>query len=650
MILFSVRAGGPMYKNYRLEQKTLTELREVERNLAQNPEEVIKRLDGLIKYAIQEDLQESLSFSYYLMGSAYKELRQPQLALHFMALAKENYDKPVTTSKNIKGEELKGPKEAKNRKATLPNKYYLEMGEIYMQLGEYIKANEWLTTYKNKVNDPVLEGEVNYLIAQNWYALENYTEAIVLYQQLLEEEIQAQNEIQMRVCYSRLAACYISLDDTEQGLLYYNKSIHGVNELQQQDAKSFSDYNTISKNKEVVTNALRKQNKLAEEAEIRSEALNIIDDSMEYLRLAQVYLKAGNLEDSENSLDQYFDNISYNLIDAKEIEVIKEMALNLKNRNNHQKALQYLLMYENLSDTIRNRLLALERTSNRLGATGYQNSLQLEILRKNKEISDNTINLLMRQSALKEENLKSQKTIIFLLAAFILIVMGALAYIIKVSQQRRIANQQLALRSLRTQMNPHFIFNALNSVNSFISVSDEHAANKFLTEFSTLMRIVMENSEHDFIPLTKEIEILKIYLELEHFRFKDKFDYKLHIDHSVDMDDLVIPPMMIQPYIENAIWHGLRYKDSSGNLDVQLSYQENTLKVEVKDDGIGRLKSKEIKTKNQRKTSSTALKNIQERVHLFNHLHQLQVDVEITDLHENGSGTVVTILIPQPVV
>jgi len=273
--------------------------------------------------------------------------------------------------------------------------------------------------------------------------------------------------------------------------------------------------------------------------------------------------------------------------------------------------------------------------------------MKLENLQKDREIARVTIDHLVQKDLLKEEVVNSQKYIIYLLVFFILIGLGTVFYILRVSRQRRIANQQLALRSLRSQMNPHFIFNALNSVNSFISVSDERSANQFLSEFSKLMRAVMENSENDFIPLHKELEIIKIYLELEHFRFKDKFNYQLNIDPNLEDDSIEIPPMLLQPYIENAIWHGLRYKEKEGELIVSLTAIKNGLQVVIQDNGIGRKASQKVKTKNQLKTKSTALRNIGERIKIFNSLHKIKIEVTTTDLHENGSGTVVTLQIPQ---
>jgi len=133
---------------------------------------------------------------------------------------------------------------------------------------------------------------------------------------------------------------------------------------------------------------------------------------------------------------------------------------------------------------------------------------------------------------------------------------------------------------LRSQMNPHFIFNALNSVNSFISKNDERSANKYLSDFSKLMRMVMENSQQDFVSLNAEINILELYLGLEHFRFSEKFDFTFDVDSEIDKDAFEIPPMLIQPYIENAVWHGLRYKEQKGKLSIAIQLIENnTIKV-----------------------------------------------------------------------
>ena len=212
-------------------------------------------------------------------------------------------------------------------------------------------------------------------------------------------------------------------------------------------------------------------------------------------------------------------------------------------------------------------------------------------------------------------------------------------------RQRRLANQLIALRSLRAQMNPHFIFNALNSVNLYIAQKDERTANKYLTDFSRLMRLVLEQSQKDFIPLQQELEMIKLYINLEHDRFKDKFEYELNIDGELDEDSLQIPPMLIQPYIENAIWHGLRYKEDKGLLKIQYKLEGENILVRIEDNGIGRKKSREIKTKNQRKTQSTGMYNIESRLRIINSMFNTNISLVVSDLNSDH-GTRVEVVIP----
>jgi LytS/YehU family sensor histidine kinase len=195
-------------------------------------------------------------------------------------------------------------------------------------------------------------------------------------------------------------------------------------------------------------------------------------------------------------------------------------------------------------------------------------------------------------------------------------------------------------------MNPHFIFNALNSVNSFIASNDERTANKYLSDFSQLMRAVLENSDEDFIPLAKEIELLDLYVKLEHFRFRDKFNYTLHVDEKLQISEFVIPPMLLQPYVENAVWHGLRYKEEMGQLDIRFEQLDSeTVRISIVDDGIGRKKSKALKTDNQKKQKSKGMGNIQKRISILNEMYKDKVDVHVENVYENEEGTRVQLIL-----
>jgi LytS/YehU family sensor histidine kinase len=271
------------------------------------------------------------------------------------------------------------------------------------------------------------------------------------------------------------------------------------------------------------------------------------------------------------------------------------------------------------------------------------------LIEKQKDIEKltNDVEIGQREETIAQATVFRQQLIIYGLLFIIAIVAVTSYFIYKNAQASKVANQLLALKSLRSQMNPHFIFNALNSVNQFIAQNDERTANKFLSEFSRLMRLVLENSQEDFIPLIKEQEIIALYLKLEHYRFRDKFDYEISIDEEINMEAVEIPPMLIQPYIENAVWHGLRYKESKGNLLLHIGKNGNGLKIEISDNGIGRKRSGELKTDNQRKQNSTGLKNIQERLKIINKVYKVEYNIDVKDLDEvNGTGTKVLIHLP----
>jgi tetratricopeptide (TPR) repeat protein len=269
---------------------------------------------------------------------------------------------------------------------------------------------------------------------------------------------------------------------------------------------------------------------------------------------------------------------------------------------------------------------------------------RISSLEQERELSQSKYSLAVTEQQLYEETSKRQKWIIYSLAFGILLMALTAFLYYRSNRQQKLANNLLALKSLRTQMNPHFIFNALNSVNNYIAKSDERSANRFLSEFSVLMRSVLENSEEDFIPLSKELELLELYVKLEHSRFLDKFDYEIEVDKKVDVEAFQIPPMLLQPYIENAIWHGLRYREDKGFLKILVQQHTNDLlEIIIEDNGIGRRKSAELKTSNQKKQKSKGMGNIKKRIHILNDMYKNKVEVSITDLNEDQTGTRVSL-------
>lgn len=271
---------------------------------------------------------------------------------------------------------------------------------------------------------------------------------------------------------------------------------------------------------------------------------------------------------------------------------------------------------------------------------------KISLLEKDRVINEKTIQLLQQERVIKDESIKNQRTIMVFLGLGILLVGVLVFFIYRSNQQKQRNNQLLMLKSLRNQMNPHFIFNSLNSVNVYIAQQDERAANKYLADFSKLMRSVLNYSQNDFIPLAKELEILGLYLNLEHDRFKENFDFEINCPDSIDLEAYQIPPMLLQPIVENAIWHGLRYKPEKGFLTIQFLEESEGLKIIVTDNGIGREASLKHKTASQLKMKSTGIKNVKDRLEIIKVAFKKELSIEINDLEpRTKTGTVVIILL-----
>ena len=193
----------------------------------------------------------------------------------------------------------------------------------------------------------------------------------------------------------------------------------------------------------------------------------------------------------------------------------------------------------------------------------------------------------------------------------------------------------LEMQNLRTQMNPHFIFNSLNSINSFIVESKTHLASDYLTKFSKLIRLILELSKSDTIPLSKELEVLRLYLKMESLRFRNSFNYQIIIEDEDGLSDIAISPMIIQPFVENAIWHGLMQKSGERQLYIKISLDKALLKIMVEDNGIGREKAKELKSKSSTDKKSYGMEITYKRIKHGNPANT----VTITDLYENGIPT-----------
>ncbi len=214
--------------------------------------------------------------------------------------------------------------------------------------------------------------------------------------------------------------------------------------------------------------------------------------------------------------------------------------------------------------------------------------------------------------------------------------------------ERRVAEAEMT--GLRSQMNPHFIFNCLNSIKLYAIENDSEKASDYLTRFSRLIRLVLENSRSERVTLQNELDMLQLYADMEIMRFKQKLTFHVAVEPGIDARYIEIPPLLLQPYVENAIWHGLMHKPEGGTVHIRATQpQDNLIQLTISDDGVGRARAAELKSKSASHHKSFGLKMTSERIALINQFYQTHTQIMIEDLvaaDGQPAGTEVTLQIP----
>ncbi len=219
------------------------------------------------------------------------------------------------------------------------------------------------------------------------------------------------------------------------------------------------------------------------------------------------------------------------------------------------------------------------------------------------------------------------------------------------SRLERNFNRRLAevrMEALRSQMNPHFLFNGLNSIKLFVIDNEPRIAGDYLTRFAHLIRLVLENSKSNLVTLARELETLDLYMRMESLRFSEKFTYEIAVDPAIDCDFVYLPPTIIQPYVENAIWHGLLHRDlPGGHLSIRVETGlRDRLKLTIEDNGVGREESTRRRNDSSTRHKSMGMQITAERISLLRQLYGFVAEVKVEDLVDamsKPSGTRVTI-------
>ncbi|MDN5204688.1 histidine kinase [Fulvivirgaceae bacterium BMA10] len=640
-------------QNKRLSKKEEeSRLQDIETVLGKDPLKALDLLGDYLQRNFKTISKQEEAEVYHLIGRANFALNQYELAI-------ENYLKAMNTRSAFSKYREKYSSNF-TKKIAIPKPALLkDLGLAYAAKEDWGNSITYLQTYVDALDnaDPyqrcealVLLGETHLKSGQIDHALRLGRQADSLRLSISDEQgntVAARVEIQSAFL---IGSALELKNDYNEALLSLRRALSL--------AETIGDDNLINEISDIIGSVLKKQNNYLEELDFKKDELqksvqrnDLTRQNTLNLDIAQIYLENDKSEEAVPFLQSSV-NISEQLNDLEtNVQARKSLSGAYTQQGNYNAALNNYRDYVDLVDQLYENKQKEIQLSNQVQQDLFRKQETINLLEKDMRLNQNKIQLLEKDRALNEEYIFRQRLLIYGLILFILIILGSAFLLYRNVRQKRLANQLLALKSLRSQMNPHFIFNALNSVNSFISKNDTRKANKYLSDFSRLMRTVMENSQCDFVPLSDEIETLKLYLKLEHFRFRDKFDYSFSVSDKLAVDEFRIPPMLIQPYIENAIWHGLRYREEKGFLSVSINSESNSVVMTIEDDGIGREQSKALKTNNQKIQKSTGMKNTENRIQLINDTYHSSINFSIEDINgQNATGTRVTVKIPRELI
>ncbi|MBK7762889.1 MAG: histidine kinase [Bacteroidetes bacterium] len=336
----------------------------------------------------------------------------------------------------------------------------------------------------------------------------------------------------------------------------------------------------------------------------------------------------------------------------EECDIYNQIATNFESRRIYDSGMYYLRKHKELSDTVLS-----DKNFAHLAfiQTRYETQIKDEENRRLKHLQ------VSQKKEIKEKNWLLIASAVALCLAFLSIFLIYLSYKdkkhnLELHEQKNASEYrqqltELEVKSLRSQMNPHFIFNSLNSIRNYIIKNEPHIASNYLAQFASLMRKILDASQQSYIYIDEEMEMLKLYLELELMRFSQRFEYSITLEPEIEQANYKIPSMVLQPFIENAIWHGLLNKENGhGVLSIhfkEFEKDDNRIICVITDNGIGRAKSAELKN-SLKQHQSKGLQITGERLLRLSH-GEIAQPIEFEDLHdENGEacGTKVTIHLP----
>lgn len=555
-----------------------------------------------------------------------------------------------------------------------------EIMDRYADLGNKDSSFAYLDTLKSLIDTMPDSSPKKISLSQNiatvYQSFGMFNTAIRYFQVAINGNRQNKNFKGLGLALANLGVLYNEMEDDEKAIHYSKEALRflsGINMPYMQTAGNIADYYISQEKYDSAWVYLKLSNDVAEkisdtETKISNQAIlariyisqrkyddakKLLDNSIESLRrtdnhwnLCKALINYASLDTSRQRYEAAKKHLTEVLAISKEnsfliftVIALQNLAMAHSTTGDFKQALKYQSEFMKLKDSI-----AGEKTKAQL------NDLEIsyKTLQKEQEIA-----LLKKDNDIKNLQLKSSRqSLYFYIAGFtgLLLLLGIIFY--NRNRRNKIETEklkaELQTQVLRSQMNPHFIFNCLNSIENFIMMNDKRQASDYLNKFSRLIRSILDSSRNEVVPLAKDMEALNLYVELEQLRFNNKFNFKTFIDPALAGGDYRVPALLVQPYVENAIVHGLAHSEENNlNLTVTASLEDDKIKYRIQDNGVGRNKAGEYNAHNKPNHKSVGLKITEQRINIFNG-KEAEDSVSITDLYDdnkNPDGTKVEITI-----
>jgi len=517
-----------------------------------------------------------------------------------------------------------------------------QVGSVYTSMGDYEKSLETSYRILNIYETDSSYYDIGYtlnMIGVIYKNMKKYDEAIAVYQKALPIYDQLKAEADKANVLVNLANVYTETGMYEEARYYFEQALvidraNGIKWGVASDLENIGNlFNHLQKHDSALIyyqQALDIRKQLPQKYEIANC----------YQQIGHTYYLLKDYPESRKNSAKALDLAN----DTGSKTLLRDIYFTFTNlyaaENDYPKAYEYRLLYSNMQDSILNE--ATTRQINEL-QTRYETAekdKQIVILAQEKQLQEKEI---QRQANIKKA----------FIAGFILIALlaGAIIFVVnqRLKNQKLLAEKndqikeahfrqemsELEMKALRAQINPHFMFNCMNSINVMILEGQMEKASLYLTKFSRLIRMILENSETDQVTLENELAMLEAYIQLEELRFHEKINYKISVDEQIEPENTLLPSMILQPFVENAIWHGLIHKKekTKSRISINVKQEDGQLCCTIEDNGVGREKAKALQKKSIWKTKSMGMKITEERLKLLSK-EKLQQLIHITDLKD----------------